>query len=289
MQSEPQEQPDHERHPKQTQSPSPSTHATSQYYTSTANLEARIAIHRHSTHPEPWFTWLSARLLSPAIISDRNVLEVGAGTGELWTHVSPDVTRSLTLTDFSPAMCDRLRTRPFLREGLRDMENVHVRWCDAASLPFADGSFDVVLANHMLYHVDEPDTVLGELSRVLNPGGTLVVSLNGARHMLEMDELATGVLGRPKSIIRTSAKMTADNARELLEKRLSDVTAERFPGDLEVPMAEPVLAYLESVGGPMSVEQRNEVRSVIERRVAEEGSFRVQKDTVLFTARRRPG
>jgi ubiquinone/menaquinone biosynthesis C-methylase UbiE len=269
----------------------PSAIARDQYFSSASNLEARIAIHKYGTNPEPWFNWLPTRLFStsgPVNITDKHVLEVGAGTGELWNNVSPGVTRSLTLTDFSPAMCDRLRSREFIpgKQTFAGHERrVEVKQCNAADLPFADASFDVVVANHMLYHVDDPDKVLGEFARVARPGGSVVISLNGAKHMLELDELATGVLGRPASIIRTTARMTADNAQGLLQKHFDHVTAERFPGNLEVPVPEPVLAYLGSLGDPLSDEQESKLRGMIEKRIADDGGFRVQKDTVLFTAR----
>jgi SAM-dependent methyltransferase len=52
-----------------------------------------------------------------------------------------------------------------------------------ASIPFDDASFDLVVANDVLQHVPEPEvaTSLGELRRVLRPGGAVLVRTNGAR------------------------------------------------------------------------------------------------------------
>jgi|SRR5688572_464590 SAM-dependent methyltransferase len=44
----------------------------------------------------------------------------------------------------------------------------------AEALPFADATFDVVVALNMLHHVIDPDAAVGEFARVLKPGGTLV-------------------------------------------------------------------------------------------------------------------
>jgi SAM-dependent methyltransferase len=53
--------------------------------------------------------------------------------------------------------------------------------CDLwASLPFADGSFDLVLAGEVLEHMPFPDTLLEEISRVLTPDGVLVGSVPNA-------------------------------------------------------------------------------------------------------------
>ena len=45
---------------------------------------------------------------------------------------------------------------------------------EAAQLPFADGVFDVVMANHILYHVPDMESAIAEMKRVLKPGGHLL-------------------------------------------------------------------------------------------------------------------
>ncbi len=48
---------------------------------------------------------------------------------------------------------------------------------DALSLPFADGEFDRVVAAEVLEHIPDDATAIGELVRVLRPGGTLAVTV----------------------------------------------------------------------------------------------------------------
>lgn len=50
------------------------------------------------------------------------------------------------------------------------------------SLPFEDGSFDLVLCTQVLEHVVDPQAVLRELARVLEPGGTLLLSTDHSRN-----------------------------------------------------------------------------------------------------------
>ena len=45
---------------------------------------------------------------------------------------------------------------------------------DAEAMPFEDGRFDLVIANHLLEHVHHPDRALAEFERCLAPGGLLV-------------------------------------------------------------------------------------------------------------------
>jgi SAM-dependent methyltransferase len=53
---------------------------------------------------------------------------------------------------------------------------------DAASLPFADGIFDVVVCTQVLEHVEEPERTIGEISRVLKANGVLYLSTHGNCH-----------------------------------------------------------------------------------------------------------
>ena len=58
------------------------------------------------------------------------------------------------------------------------------------SLPFADETFDCAVAAWMLYHVPDLDRGIGELARVLRPGGRLVAVTNSERHLQEVRTLA---------------------------------------------------------------------------------------------------
>lgn len=248
----------------------PSDHAVQQYASTTANLDARIAIHRYGTNPQPWFAWLAQRLPLSG-----DVLEVGAGTGELWQHADPRSVR-LTLTDFSPAMCERLGTVPQAR----------VERCDATALPFGDGEFDLVVANHMLYHLDDPAPALAEFARVLRPGGRLAAATNGADHLTDLDEIGE-VIGRPDLRLGVRRTFTAENGPAVVGRFFGDVTVERYPCDLAVPAAEPVLAYLDSLSHePLTSAQREAACGFLAERIAVHGSFRVRKHTVLIRAAR---
>ncbi|MCM1020568.1 class I SAM-dependent methyltransferase, partial [Micromonospora sp. XM-20-01] len=145
---------------------------------------------------ESWFSWVRHRLPRTG-----DLLEVGAGTGELWRqsdHENRD-SLNLVLTDFSEAMCDELRTVP----------GATVRQCEA-TLPFGDASFDTVVANHMLYHVDNPEAALREFARVLRPSGRVFIALNGEDHLPELFDVGAAI-GRP-SMIKKQAKLRADAA-----------------------------------------------------------------------------
>lgn len=251
-------------------SASPSNHADRQYRT-THNLAARIALHAYGTNPVDWFSWLAPRL---PLAGD--VLEVGAGTGELWTQIDYAARGCrLTLTDLSLAMCQHLQAVPGAR----------VLRCDAVRLPFADASFDTVVANHMLYHLNELTAALREFVRVLRPGGRVAVTTNGDNHLAELNAVALAIGRPPLGVMHND--FTAQTGPTYLADHFTDVTVEPYLCNLDITIVDPVIAYLDSVGDePLTPDQLSTARRFVEDRIAVNGSFHVRKHTVLMTTSR---
>jgi phosphatidylethanolamine/phosphatidyl-N-methylethanolamine N-methyltransferase len=99
------------------------------------------------------------------------LLEVGVGTG-----ISlPLYSRRLRITgvDISNAMLDKARQR--VREhSLDHVEEIAVM--DAEALHFADGAFDVLVAQYVVTAVPNPERALDEFARVVRPGGEIVIT-----------------------------------------------------------------------------------------------------------------
>lgn len=91
-----------------------------------------------------------------------DVLEVGCGTGLLLQRISA-FARSAKGVDLSPGMLERARER-----------GLDVTVGSATELPFPAESFDVACSFKVLPHVREIRRALGEMARVLRPGGVLI-------------------------------------------------------------------------------------------------------------------
>lgn len=107
------------------------------------------------------------RLLLNGRVEGR-VLEIGAGLG--WASALVKLRRpgaTVTATDVSPSVFP-LATETQEEVGARPD---HRAVCDMASLPFADGSFDLVFGVAVLHHADDVAAVMREVRRVLKPGG----------------------------------------------------------------------------------------------------------------------
>jgi ubiquinone/menaquinone biosynthesis C-methylase UbiE len=110
------------------------------------------------------------KLLGPEL--DRGFersLEIGAGTGYFTLNLlQAGVVREATCTDISPGMMRTLSANAE-RLGLP----VRTARADAESLPFPDGSFDLVLGHAVLHHLPDLDRAFAEFHRVLRPGGCI--------------------------------------------------------------------------------------------------------------------
>lgn len=102
------------------------------------------------------------------------VLEVAVGTGLNFVHYPTEV--ALTGVDTSDGMLGQARDR-----ARRLDRPVRLQLGDAEALPFADASFDTVVCTFSLCAISDPSLALQEMTRVLRPGG----------HMLLADHVAS--------------------------------------------------------------------------------------------------
>lgn len=98
------------------------------------------------------------------------VLEVGVGTGLTLPTYRPEV--SVTGIDASAEMLEKAKGK-VTELGLSNVESL--RLMDARVLEFPDNSFDHISALHIMSVVPEPERVMAEMTRVLRPGGTIVM------------------------------------------------------------------------------------------------------------------
>ena len=97
----------------------------------------------------------------------RRVMDLGCGAGDsvdLFRSVDPDVEWVGLDIEDSPEVAERRRT---------DAEFVTY---DGHRLPFGDASFELVYCKQVLEHVEHPRELIGEVVRVLEPGGRLAGS-----------------------------------------------------------------------------------------------------------------
>ncbi|HET9116007.1 MAG TPA: class I SAM-dependent methyltransferase [Gaiellaceae bacterium] len=244
-------------------------------YATNANLRARIALHdRYSRSPVHYPHWIFDGY---AFGDEADVLEVGCGDGNIWRENLDRIPPGwkLTLTDLSPGMVDAAHA------ALGDRAEYVV--ADVQELPFPDATFDAVIANHMLFHVEDRPRALAEIARVLRPGGTFRATVIGLDHLREIRELAPPP---PDSQwTRTRERFTMETVDDELAPFFVDVEIEPVPGpqDLEVTELEHLLDFVRS-RGDVSDDELEPLRRAAERDIAARGFFRVSRATAQVRA-----
>jgi SAM-dependent methyltransferase len=169
---------------------------------------------------EPWVVALGA-------IAEQHptrILDVGCGTGDFAALLTaPEV----VCVDTSPAAVEAA-----LRKGLT------AQVADAQRLPFPDGSFHVVVANWMLFHVPDRTRAIAEMARVLRRTGRFVGCYNAPGHLHELWS-SVGVSDEVDGF-------DAINAPDELGRAFRAVEARRADGDVLWETRERVQTYLDA-------------------------------------------
>ena len=117
---------------------------------------------------------LHTRIRSPLILgmldlqSGDKVLDLGSGTGYF---------AEIMCTQASSTFCLDIALRNLLSIKQRENKNLFLIYSDAEHLPFSDTSFNKVLCSEVLEHVEGDREALKEITRMLQPGGTLVITV----------------------------------------------------------------------------------------------------------------
>jgi SAM-dependent methyltransferase len=257
------------------------------HYKDTSRLDARIQLHaRYSTNTQGLHAWVFEHLLLPPTC---HVLEVGCGSGQLWLvnqHRLP-VDWHVTLADLSVGMLTTAR-RQLSPDGRAWQCVVH----DAQALPFAEHSFDAIIANHMLYHVPNRPAAYAEFCRVLKPSGRLYAATISRDNMRELDALVSHIhpfhpqdraAANPMSDRRRPTGFNLEHGAEELSQWFALVTLHRYADALVVPEAEPLVAYIRSIG-ILTEDELVRFHDHVEEVIARQGPIHISKDVGMFEA-----
>ena len=250
-------------------------------YQNASNISARIRLHEmYSQNQTGWFPWIYHNC---KITDGMRILEIGCGDGTLWNENMANLPQNISavLSDISEGMLRDVRRR------IGSDSRFSFQAFDCHRIPFVSDSFDLVIANHVLFYCDDIAKVCREVSRILVPGGRFLCSTYGASHMQEI----TALVQEFDSRIQLSgdalyARFGLENGAELLAPYFSEISTQLYDDALYVTDAAPLIEYILSCHGNQNqylLERYQDFRRFVEKKTLK--GFHITKSAGLFICR----
>ena len=245
-------------------------------YQTAINLNTRISIHdKYSVNKQPFADWIVSHYeISPG----AKILELGCGTGSMWVNNLHLLTgdAQLTLTDFSAGMLETAKKNIACTK-------VSFQQVDIQNIPYPDHSFDVVIANMMLYHVPDLHKGLSEVRRVLKPGGKFYCATYGIHGIAQY---VTDLLRDMNVGGQVNTSFTLQNGADSLRLHFQNVLRLDREDGLAITNLEDFADYIYSMASLTNMEaiSRSVLLSTLEQRM-ENGILYVPKEYGMFVCR----
>lgn len=257
-------------------------------YTSDKNLYARQALHRgFSTNKYGWENWVFHQYMFKP--NDR-VIEFGCGNGSTWGNNRNKIPKDVkvTLTDLSEGMLSKAE------DSLSGIEQIiDYSIMDIQNIKYEDSSFDSVIANHMLYHVQNRDLAISEVARILKPDGTFHATTNSVYNMKGLKDLVKNFDSRiTYSSFSVADEFGLENGEKQLSKYFDSVEKLVYEDSLHITEAKPLADYVMSMEGHINVheimtESRiKDFHEYLNDIILREGSIDIPKASGMFIAKK---
>ena len=248
-----------------------------QQYKNADKLNTRISIHsKYSTNHQGFGNWITSQY---DIRPGMSVLELGCGTGDMWVGKAELISRlgHLVLSDISEGMLETAK------KTLVIYDTIDYQLIDIQAIPFKDHSFDIVIANMMLYHVPDLMKGLREVKRVLKEGGSFYCATYGENGMMAY---LCRLFSDYQIQDQTNDNFTLQNGETLLKAVFSDVKRFLYEDALEVTEMDDMMDYIYSLTGMTDLQKlpREDVKAVLEKNMVN-GILHVPKEYGMFIAR----
>ena len=248
-------------------------------YRNSTNISARIRLHRlFSSNKQGWFPWIYEQC---QITEGMKILELGCGNGRLWIENKAKLPADceIILSDISEGMIRDVRREQSLQD-----DRFSFAAFDCHTIPYEDASFDLVIANHVLFYCKDVDRVCSEVGRVLKPGGRFVCGTYGVAHMQEVSRLVTQFDDRiTLSGENLYEHFGKENGAQALAPYFAEVDWQQYEDALIVTQAEPLIEYVLSCHGNQYqyiLEKYNKFRKYVEGQIR--NGYTITKDAGIF-------
>lgn len=246
-------------------------------YKTDENLKKRISLHeKYSTNPMGFATWIVSNYQIP---SNCRILELGCGNGLLWKENLNRIKNcQLVLTDFSEGMIDAAR------KNLGEHSNITYRTVDIQEIPFENQTFDLIIANQMLYHVPDIKKALAQVYRVLKPDGVFYCTTYGEHGQVEY----FAHLLRPYGVEdKLNKRFTLQNGEKMLKNQFSVVNRVDYEDSFAVTDVEDLVTYMRTMTSMTNVKEVpfDQLTGILQQQMVD-GVIRIPKEYGMFICRK---
>jgi SAM-dependent methyltransferase len=215
-------------------------------YADDTQLDIRYRTHQlYTVDPVDFGRWTLERLARQTPWrGDERVLDMGCAGGDLLNEMARHNAGWGALVGFDPSP-GMVTKGTQMAAGLP----VHLFVGDAQALSIPDGSFDVVMARHMLFHVPDIHRAVAEAARALRPGGRFLSTTNSAHTMPEYWALHARAAARFPAMAQSdqvTTRFSLENGAAFLEPHFDRLETHTLPGTLRFPEAQPFVDYFAS-------------------------------------------
>ena len=237
---------------------------------------------KYRTNPKSYQEWLWERY---PLTEECKVLELGCGTGAIWENRIEQLPNDakLLLSDYSEGMLDIVKSK------FSTHPNVEYQVIDIQSIPIEENTFDIVIANSMLYHVADIPKALSEVHRVLKAGGTFIVATTGNRNAYTyFNEKLTELDSMLKVYDEYDLAFSLQNGTSFLEPIFRTVEMQQYDNSLKVSSIEDFIEYIRSVVSEekFSANEFEAIFDCFEKIRLTEGTLNIPVDAGVFIARK---
>lgn len=252
-------------------------------YNNDDNFKTRQEFHKkYSTNKYGFSNWEFEQY---RLFEGCKILELGCGNGKMWDtkHELLPKDTTLILSDFSQGMVD------IVKEKHKNHNNVLTCQIDIQDIPYEDESFDIVIANHMLYHVPDVEKAIAEIYRVLKHNGIFYAStlgMNGFQKWLNKSLKEFNSIMDYFNIEKY--KFTLGNGYDMLKNKFENVEMIEYKDSIEIDNTKDLVKWIFSSMALFDEdkEQFNGLEEHFEKYKDKNGKINIPKQIGIFIAKK---
>jgi len=242
-------------------------------------LSTRVNLHqKYSINKQGWNNWVFDQY---NINENNKILEFGCGIGSIWKekeNVLPNGVEVI-LTDISPLMVEKVKEN-FFENKIFSYQLMNIQ-----DVPFPDNSFDIVIANHLLYHVADIEKALSEVKRVLKIDGIFYATTVGKHHLMELEIIYRIYDNFCKFSYSGDLSFILENGHNILKNYFSVIDKRLYKDSLEVTDIKDLMDYIVSYNKiPNEIYQ--EIFGIIKKVIERDGMMKIVKNSGMFICKK---